>query len=282
MLMTYSHPSISLWRAIEAKEIDAILGSRLVKLPVLDLGCGDGRFSKVALKGSSIDMGVDIVREPVSKAKLAGCYLNLGVADGSRLPFRTQSFGTVISNSVLEHIPEVSQVLREASRVLRDDGFLVFTVPSTSFRLFLFPSLFARFRLLKGFSEWYSNKRNNLLEHRNLRHHETWKKWLRQEGFNSVDWKYCMTKETVQLWDIMAAATYISMKAIRKFPRLGRQFLVITKKIRVRIFGLILRKYYLGSAITGGDLIILATRNLPFVKIAGLETKTPLLTNLET
>ena len=269
MLTAYSHPSISLWRAIEAKEIDAILDSNPVKGPMLDLGCGDGRFTKVALKGSWIDIGIDIFREPVSKAKQAGCYTNLGVADGSMLPFRTQSVGTVISNSVLEHIPKVSDVLRETARVLRDDGLLVFSVPSANFRLFLFPSVFARLRFLRGFSEWYSNKRNTLLEHRNLHYEETWRDWLREEGFTSIDCRHCMPRETVQLWDIMAVTTYLSMRALRRFPRLAKPVLRITKRMRIRMFGLILRKYYLGSAIIGGDLIVLATKRSPFGAVAG-------------
>jgi len=265
MLTAYSHPSISLWRAIEAKEIDTMLGSTLVKRPLLDLGCGDGRFSKVALKGSSLDIGVDIAREAVSKAKHFGCYSNLGIAEGSMLPFRSKSIGTLISNSVLEHIPQVSSVLREASRVLRDDGVLIFTVPSSNFRLFLFPSLFAKLRLFNGLSEWYSNKRNTLLEHRNLHNHETWENWLGKAGFTSVNSRYCMSKETVQLWDIMALATCAATKAFQKFPRLARHLSDNTKEMPIRMLELILRRFYLVPATTGGDIVILATKR-PFLE----------------
>ena len=254
MLTAYSHPSISLWRAIEAKEIDTMLGSTLVKRQ-------DGEI----VAARPFDIGVDIAREPVSKAKQFGCYSNLGIAEGSMLPFRSKSIGTLISNSVLEHIPQVSSVLREASRVLRDDGVLIFTVPSSNFRLFLFPSLFAKLRLLNGLSEWYSNKRNTLLEHRNLHNHETWENWLGKVGFTSVNSRYCMSKETVQLWDIMALATYAATKAFQKFPRLARHLSDNTKEMRIRIFELILRRFYLVPATTGGDIVILATKR-PFLE----------------
>jgi hypothetical protein len=116
---------------------------------------------------------------------------------------------------------------------------------------------------LNGFSEWYSNKRNTLLEHRNIHNSETWKDWLGEEGFTSVDNRYFMSKETVQLWDLMALATYLLMRALQKFPRLLKPFLGNTRKMRIRIFGLILRKFYLVSTTTGGDLVILATKSPP-------------------
>jgi SAM-dependent methyltransferase len=49
--------------------------------------------------------------------------------DALRLSFENESFDTIISNDVYEHVPEVSRALREAYRCLKKDGRLLFSVP---------------------------------------------------------------------------------------------------------------------------------------------------------
>ena len=49
--------------------------------------------------------------------------------DGGALPFRDQSFDTLLSLEVLEHVPEPDKLVREFVRVLRPGGKLLVTVP---------------------------------------------------------------------------------------------------------------------------------------------------------
>jgi ubiquinone/menaquinone biosynthesis C-methylase UbiE len=52
------------------------------------------------------------------------------VADGTRLPFRSDSFSHTICSEVLEHIQDDRQALRELARILRKpNGSLIITVP---------------------------------------------------------------------------------------------------------------------------------------------------------
>ena len=54
----------------------------------------------------------------------------LVVAAGEALPFRSACFDAAFSNSVMEHVQDSAQVLREAVRVLRPGGRLHFIIPS--------------------------------------------------------------------------------------------------------------------------------------------------------
>jgi SAM-dependent methyltransferase len=54
--------------------------------------------------------------------------------DASRLSFSDQSLDIVVSNDVLEHVPDPSLCLREIGRVLKPDGCLLMTVPFHSDR----------------------------------------------------------------------------------------------------------------------------------------------------
>ena len=86
--------------------------------PILDLGCGDGHFARTTFR-APLEAGVDPWWGPLREAHQRASYGLSVQACGERLPFPDGHFGTVISNSVLEHIPEVQAVLGEAARVLR-------------------------------------------------------------------------------------------------------------------------------------------------------------------
>ena len=82
------------------------------------------------------------------------------MADAHRLPFRDGTIASVLSNSTLEHLPGVGDVLREAARVLRASGTLLFTVHNHRFarRMFFWPRIFALARL-PGLTERYRRAR---------------------------------------------------------------------------------------------------------------------------
>ncbi len=107
-----------------------------LRRPVLDLGCGDGHFSTATFP-TGLDVGLDPWWGPLQEARPRGVYNQLTHARGAAMPFATASFATVISNSVLEHIPHVDPVLAEVARVLQPGGSFYFCVPGPNFRRFL-------------------------------------------------------------------------------------------------------------------------------------------------
>ena len=104
--------------------------------PVLDLGCGDGHFASVAFD-RPLEAGFDPWWGPLTEARERRAYHLLAQAEGARMPYPDGTFATVVSNSVLEHIPQVQSVLAEAARVLRPGGGFYFCVPGPNFLPFL-------------------------------------------------------------------------------------------------------------------------------------------------
>ncbi|OYW76967.1 MAG: hypothetical protein B7Z37_06520, partial [Verrucomicrobia bacterium 12-59-8] len=100
--------------------------------PVLDIGCGDGLFAEV-LFADQIDEGLDYDAAETARADASGKYIHLTTDSATHMPFPEASFATVFSNSVLEHIPGIEQVMSEAFRVLKPGGVFHFTVPSPFF-----------------------------------------------------------------------------------------------------------------------------------------------------
>ena len=99
---------------------------------VLDLGCGDGLFAEMLFEGQ-IDTGVDPDPQEIKYARRRDKYRELIRTTGDHIPKPDNYYTTILSNSVLEHIPDLPPVLREVRRVLHDDGRFYFTAPSENF-----------------------------------------------------------------------------------------------------------------------------------------------------
>ena len=107
-----------------------ILGRLAPGERVLDLGCGAGTDTLVAAQMVGPDghvTGIDMTPEMLSRARAAS--LEIGVAnvefvesEAERLPFPDGSFDVVISNGVIDLIPDKDAVFSELHRVLRPGG----------------------------------------------------------------------------------------------------------------------------------------------------------------
>jgi SAM-dependent methyltransferase len=97
---------------------------------VLDLGCGAGTDSLVAAQmvgGHGSVTGIDMTREMLAKARAAAAELGATnvefvEAEAERLPFADGAFDVVISNGVIDLIPDKDAVFAELHRVLAPGG----------------------------------------------------------------------------------------------------------------------------------------------------------------
>ncbi|MDD4013841.1 MAG: methyltransferase domain-containing protein [Candidatus Omnitrophica bacterium] len=91
---------------------------------VLEVGCGKGRFTGALSEKGARCTGVDISSELLAEARRInkGTYLK---ASAVNLPFEEGTFDYVFSVEVIEHIPDMEKMFREAGRVLKKDGIFV-------------------------------------------------------------------------------------------------------------------------------------------------------------
>jgi arsenite methyltransferase len=97
---------------------------------VLDLGCGAGTDSLVAAQmvGQTGQVtGLDMTPEMLAKARASAAELgtaNVEFVEGEaeRLPFPDESFDVVISNGVIDLVPDKDAVFWEIVRVLKPGG----------------------------------------------------------------------------------------------------------------------------------------------------------------
>lgn len=162
--------------------------------PVLDVGCGDGQFASVAFD-HRLDVGIDPWGEPIHEAGSRQVYDLLVQGEGAEMPFPDASFSTVISNSVLEHIPDVDAVVRDIARVIRPGGKFVFCVPNHRFpELLLGTTVFRRLKW-ESAAKWYSRLFNKISRHKHCDSLETWRARLDATGFEILEqWDYFCPK----------------------------------------------------------------------------------------
>lgn len=99
---------------------------------VLDLGSGAGTDSLVAAQMVGAEgsvTGIDMTPEMITKARASADELATGnvqfvESEAERLPFTDASFDVVISNGVIDLIPDKDAVFAELFRVLRPGGRL--------------------------------------------------------------------------------------------------------------------------------------------------------------
>lgn len=113
-----------------------LLGSpvELASRRILEVGCGAGQCGRwLRAQGAAEVVGVDVSGRQLQHSRridgAAGCTLPVAQADAQRLPFADSVFDVVCSAyGAFPFIPDVRTALKEAARVLRPGGRLVFSV----------------------------------------------------------------------------------------------------------------------------------------------------------
>ena len=110
-------------------------------LDFVELGCGGGQASiGTALAGAGTVVGVDFSSEQLAHARklrdLYGVDARFVGGDVTDLPLADDAFDVAFSGWVFQMVEDVERCLREARRVLREGGVLVFDLPHPFYELF--------------------------------------------------------------------------------------------------------------------------------------------------
>jgi SAM-dependent methyltransferase len=249
--------SLALMRAVECDHLSRLPFER----PILDVGCGDGTFGRILFNGVTVDAGVDRSEKEIERARATRCYDDLRVSEVERLPFESETFATVYSNCVLEHIPDIEAALREIHRVLLPGGALYITVPNPRcVTHLLWRNVFRRLGLA-GLGDWYSNLTLRLFNAEHVLEAEEWADLLGRAGFTTEHHEPYMPLAATRIQDVLLPTALLSVlsKALlgRKlvFPRLHR--------VKVRLYRRLLRGLYEEHAVDGSATMIVARKPAP-------------------
>jgi len=162
---------------------------------------------------------MDLDTASLSQASVRKAHRLILRASATEIPCQDQSFETVVSNCVLEHIPDLQSTLAEISRVIRPGGRFAFGVPSHRFAsLLLGTSVLHRIgahRGAVGYGRWF----NEHSRHFHTYNPGTWHELLDRNGFDVVSWQYYMTPSGHKSFDV---AHYLSVPNLVTFKITGK------------------------------------------------------------
>jgi ubiquinone/menaquinone biosynthesis C-methylase UbiE len=96
---------------------------------VLDVGCGIGDIVPVFDSRAEFYLGIDLSKHALEVASKNFRSKSFLLAVANALPIKQESFDLVICTEVLEHLEQDAEAVGEISRVLRNQGLAILTVP---------------------------------------------------------------------------------------------------------------------------------------------------------
>lgn len=212
--LTEAPVALAMERSMECE----ILSREDFKRPILDLGCGEGLFSYI-LFDEKIDAGIDPNAYEIERASAYGIYNELIECGGDKIPKEPNSFNTIFSNSVLEHIKGLDAVLKEAHRILACGGKFYVTIPTDVFDHYSIAYQTLTFLRLKGLAEKYRLFFDKFWKHYNYYNEEGWRERFEKAGFKVLKVKKYNNKRTCLLDDMLVPFSMPSFVVKKIFNR---------------------------------------------------------------
>lgn len=102
------------------------LYKKYIRGRVLDVGCNEGKIAAL-IEGEYI--GIDNDGAALSKAKLKGLKVKKVDLNKNKIPFKNDSFDSILALDIIEHVCEPEKILKEISRLLNKRGSAIISIP---------------------------------------------------------------------------------------------------------------------------------------------------------
>ncbi|MFA6226874.1 MAG: class I SAM-dependent methyltransferase [Candidatus Paceibacterota bacterium] len=141
----YCHASPGVIETISIELSDILRAKKTSGNKILNMGGGTGQVSSIykSLGFDVYNLDIDL---PTSDSKNIKFDLNQTIP----IPFPNKTFDVVICQEIIEHVENPWKMVREAKKLLKDDGILIITTPnivSLQSRLMFF---------FRGYFKWFT------------------------------------------------------------------------------------------------------------------------------
>jgi ubiquinone/menaquinone biosynthesis C-methylase UbiE len=129
--MTNIKQSIKWWEYVRDEELKPALNffPKGKHSKILEVGGGNGYQASKILK-----MGYDIISIDIMPAKPS--YFDVQKIDVIALPYPNNHFDLILTSQALQHIKNIDSAFLEMNRVLKDDGVMIYIVPTSWWTIF--------------------------------------------------------------------------------------------------------------------------------------------------
>jgi SAM-dependent methyltransferase len=174
------------------------------------------------------------------------------------MPFPNGYFSSAISNSVLEHIPQVEAVLNETARVLRSQAVFLFCVPNPRYLSELsIPSVLGKVGL-KGVGERYRQWFRKMSRVEHAVPPQTWQTWLEEAGFTLERWWHYFSPASMRA---LEWGHYLGAPTLLPHALIGR-WIIIPRRWNLALTERLVRPYSQPHPYPDGTFTFFVARKL--------------------
>jgi len=169
--------------------------------PVLDVGCGDGLFARMAFADAEV-WGIDIDAAEGRWASASRAYSQVILGDVTRAALPESFFATCVANCSLEHVPRIDLALERIRRSLVPGGLSYLFVPSADWASHLLSARFAHQLGMSLLGRRIQTAIDRKFRHYHLYDADGWARVVRAAGL-----------ELVQIEPVLSTATTVAFEA---------------------------------------------------------------------
>ncbi len=151
--------------------------------PILDVGCGDGLFARMAFDAEEV-WGIDIDAKEGRWAAASAAYSQVILGDVTRARLPRAFFSTCVANCSLEHVPRIDLALSNIATSLKPGGKAYLFVPAKDWARKL-----SSYRLLESLgqadlADFLRSSIDSFFKHHHLYDEAGWREIVAASGMN--------------------------------------------------------------------------------------------------
>jgi SAM-dependent methyltransferase len=172
-----------------------------VKGPILDVGCGDGLFAKIAFQAEEV-WGIDIDGEEGRWAQASRAYTQIVLGDITKAKLPISFFNTCVANCSLEHVPDIQAALATIASSLVPGGKAYLFVPNRDWASKFLTVRFLRATMGEKVGSLMQDGIDEFFKHHHLYDEQGWREVVAKSPL-----------ELVQLEPVLSTATTVAFEA---------------------------------------------------------------------
>jgi len=154
--------------------------------PVLDVGCGDGLFARMAFDDVDV-WGIDIDAAEGRWAAASKAYTQVILGDVTHVTLPETFFATCVANCSLEHVPRIDLALKNILRSLRPGGLAYLFVPAAGWARHLTSARVLTELGATALGARIESSIDHVFKHHHLYDEQGWRRVVEQSGLEVVE-----------------------------------------------------------------------------------------------
>lgn len=171
--------------------------------PMLDIGCGDGLFARLAYPGKQQIWGIDINPTEIRRAQATSAYSTLVCGSITDVHLPEGFFRSAVANCSLEHVPALDEALLNIRRALAPGARFISIVPTPTWTKLLAVPEALRAAGLPTLARAYGEGLDRVFKHIHLYDADEWTRRLANAGFDVISVETLTSRRSSWMFDVL-------------------------------------------------------------------------------